>query len=310
MEFFKANPTIPFMKQRWLAATISAIIFICSVLSLCVHGLNLGSDFTGGTQAEISFVQPTTANQLRAQLVTAGFTQAIVQAYAQSAGSSTKNMYSVRIGLHKSLTPEELKAKLLQALPGAQMNSLEYIGPAVGKQLMTNGILAIVLAFIGTMIYIALRFEYRFALSAALALVHDPVLILGIFSFFHVEFNMIALTGLLTVIGYSLNDTIVVYDRVRENFRKIRKATPLEIMDLSINQTLSRTIMTSGLTLIVVVALFLFGGQSVHEFSLAMMIGIIVGTYSSIYVAGSLAVAFGLTRANLIPQQKIIDEMP
>jgi len=212
--------------------------------------------------------------------------------------------------LHKSLTPEQLKVKLLQAMPGAKMNSLEYIGPQVGKQLMTNGILAVVLVFIGTMIYIAIRFEYRFAISAALALVHDPVLILGIFSFFHVEFNMIVLTGLLTVIGYSLNDTIVVYDRVRENFRKIRKATPLEIMDLSINQTLSRTIITSGLTFSVVVALFLFGGQSVHEFSLAMMIGIVVGTYSSIYVAGSLAIAFGLTRLHLIPQQKLIDDMP
>ncbi len=310
MEFFKANPTIPFMKQRWLAATISAIIFLCSVLSLCVYKLNLGSDFTGGTQAEISFAQPTSVNQLRTELVSAGFTQATVQAYAQSSGSQTHNMYSVRIGLHKSLTPEQLKTKLLQALPGAHMNSLEYIGPAVGKQLMTNGILAVVLVFIGTMIYIALRFEYRFAISAALALVHDPVLILGIFSFFHIEFNMIALTGLLTVIGYSLNDTIVVYDRVRENFRKIRKATPLEIMDLSINQTLSRTIMTSGLTLVVVVALFLFGGPSVHEFALAMMIGIVVGTYSSIYVAGSLAIAFGLTRVNLIPQQKVVDEMP
>ena len=310
MEFFKANPTIPFMKQRWIAATISAVIFICSVLSLCVYGLNLGSDFTGGTQAEISFTQSTNANQIRKQLVDAGFTQATVQAYAQSAGSQSQNRYSVRIGLHKSLTTEQLKAKLLQAVPGSHMDSLEYIGPAVGKQLMTNGILAVVLAFVGTMIYIALRFEYRFALSAALALVHDPVLILGIFSFFHIEFNMIALTGLLTVIGYSLNDTIVVYDRVRENFRKIRKGTPLEIMDLSINQTLSRTIMTSGLTLVVVVSLFLFGGQSVHEFSLAMIIGIVVGTYSSIYVAGSLAIAFGLTRANLIPTQKVADEMP
>ncbi|OGT33435.1 MAG: protein-export membrane protein SecF [Gammaproteobacteria bacterium RIFCSPHIGHO2_02_FULL_39_13] len=310
MEFFKANPTILFMKQRWIAAVISAIIFICSVVSLSIHGLNLGSDFTGGTQAEISFLQPTDATQLRKQLVNAGFTQATVQAYAQTAQSTSQHRYSVRVGLHKSLTPEQLKVKLLQAMPGAKMNSLEYIGPQVGKQLMTNGILAVVLVFIGTMIYIAIRFEYRFAISAALALVHDPVLILGIFSFFHVEFNMIVLTGLLTVIGYSLNDTIVVYDRVRENFRKIRKATPLEIMDLSINQTLSRTIITSGLTFSVVVALFLFGGQSVHEFSLAMMIGIVVGTYSSIYVAGSLAIAFGLTRLHLIPQQKLIDDMP
>lgn len=310
MEFFKANPKIPFMKQRWIAAVVSAVIFICSVLSLCINGLNLGSDFTGGTQVEVSFSQPTNANQLRKQLVDAGFTQAVVQAYAQAAGNKTDHMYSVRIGLHKSLSADALKVKLLQAMPGAKVNSLEYIGPQVGKQLMTNGLLAIVLVFIGTMIYIALRFEYRFALSAAIALVHDPVLILGLFSFFHLEFNMIVLTGLLTVIGYSLNDTIVVYDRVRENFRRIRKGTPLEIMDLSINQTLSRTIMTSGLTLVVVVALFLFGGQSVHEFSLAMIIGIIVGTYSSIYVAGSLAIAFGLTRANLIPTAKVVDDMP
>ncbi|PIZ03618.1 MAG: protein translocase subunit SecF [Gammaproteobacteria bacterium CG_4_10_14_0_8_um_filter_38_16] len=311
MEFFKAKPNIPFMKQRWLAATISAIIFICSIVSLCWHGLNLGLDFTGGTQAEVTFMQTVDVNQLREQLVKAGFHQAIVQVYAQTALSGkTKDAYSVRVGLHKSLTQEQLKDKLVQAMPGAQINSLEYIGPQVGKQLMTNGILAVVLAFVGTMIYIALRFEYRFALSAALALVHDPVLILGVFSFFHLEFNLIVLTALLTVIGYSLNDTIVVYDRVRENFRKIRKGTPLEIMDLSINQTLSRTIMTSGLTLVVVVALFLYGGQSVHEFALAMMIGIVVGTYSSIYVAGSLAIAFGLTRSNLIPAQKVVDELP
>ena len=298
------------MKQRWIAAAISLIIFACSILSLCFNGLNLGSDFTGGTQAQVSFTQPRNVNQLRTQLAAAGFTHALVQSYAQKTGTGSQNMYSVRLGLEKTVSTDQLKEKLLSAMPGAHMNSLEYIGPTVGKQLMTNGILAVVLVFIGTMIYIALRFEYRFALSAAIALVHDPVLILGLFSFFHVEFNLIVLTGLLTVIGYSLNDTIVVYDRVRENFRKIRKSTPLEVMDLSINQTLSRTIMTSGLTLVVVVSLFIYGGPSVHEFSLAMIIGIVVGTYSSIYIAGSLAVAFGLTRANLIPAPKVVDEMP
>lgn len=308
MEFFKANPTIPFMKQRWIAAVVSAVIFVASVISLCVNGLNLGLDFTGGTQAEVAFTQPVVATQLRTQLVKAGFTQAVVQAYAKK--QSDQNMFSVRIGLNKSLTQEALKQKLTEAMPGSKINSLEYIGPQVGKQLLTNGILAVVLVFIGTMIYIALRFEYRFAISAALALVHDPILILGVFSFFHLEFDMIVLTALLTVLGYSLNDTIVVYDRVRENFRKIRKGTPLEIMDLSINQTLSRTIMTSGLTLFVVVALFLYGGQSVHYFSFAMMLGILVGTYSSIYVAGSIAIALGLTRANLIPSQKVVDDRP
>lgn len=308
MEFFKAKPNIPFMKQRWIAASISAVIVLFSLVSLFWHGLNLGLDFTGGTQAEITFSQPVDANQLRAQLVKAGFEQAVVQAYAKTTGS--ENMYSVRVGLYKELTQEQLKDKLVAAMPGAQIKSLEYIGPQVGKQLMTNGILAVVLVFIGTMLYIALRFEYRFAISAAIALIHDPVLILGVFSFFHLEFNLIVLTALLTVLGYSLNDTIVVYDRVRENFRKIRKLEPLQIMDLSINQTLSRTIMTSGLTLVVVIALFLYGGQSVHGFSLALMIGIIVGTYSSIYVAGSLAIAFGLTRANLIPTQKVVDDRP
>jgi preprotein translocase subunit SecF len=308
MEFFKANPTIPFMKQRWLAAIISAVIFIGSVVALCVNGLNLGLDFTGGTQAEVSFVQHVSATDLRAELVKAGFDQAVVQAYAKSQG--TQNMFSVRVGLYPSITQEQLKTNLTQAMPGSTISSLEYIGPQVGKQLITNGILAVVMVFIGTMIYIALRFEYRFAISAALALVHDPILILGVFALFHLQFDMIVLTALLTVLGFSLNDTIVVYDRVRENFRKIRKGTPLEIMDLSINQTLSRTIMTSGLTFVVVVALFLFAGQSVHGFALALMIGIVVGTYSSIYVAGSLAIMFGLTRANLVPVQKAIDEMP
>lgn len=296
------------MKQRMLAFVISSIIFAGSLLSLAINKLNLGLDFTGGTQAEVHFQKPIEANQLREQLVKAGFTKAVVQAYAQTTAAA--NTYSVRVAPHPELTQEQLKNNLIQAMPGAHMDSLEYIGPQVGKQLMTNGILAVVLAFIGTMIYIAIRFEYRFSISAAIALVHDPVLILGMFSFFHLEFDMIVLTALLTMIGYSLNDTIVVYDRVRENFRKIRKSTPLEIMDLSINQTLSRTIMTSGLTLIVVIALFLYGGPSVHGFALAMMIGIVVGTYSSIYVAGSLAIAFGLTRSNLIPAQKLVDDLP
>lgn len=308
MEFFKANPKIPFMKQRLLAAIISAVIFIGSVIALSINGLNLGLDFTGGTQAEVTFSQPIKANVLRDRLVKAGFTKAVVQAYAQTMGAT--KAYSIRVAPHKSLTQEQLKAKMLKAIPSAEIKSLEYIGPQVGKQLLTNGVLAVVLAFIATMIYIAIRFEYRFAVSAAIALVHDPVLILGIFAYFHLEFNMIVLTALLTVIGYSLNDTIVVYDRVRENFRKVRKSTPLQIMDLSINQTLSRTIMTSGLTLIVVIALFLYGGPSVHGFSLALIIGIVVGTYSSIYVAGSLALAFGLTRASLVPQQRVADDMP
>ncbi len=305
MEFFKANTTIPFMRQRMLAAIFSAVIFVASVASLIVNPLNLGLDFTGGMQITVKFEHAVTPNTVRKELLQAGFKQATVVAYSSDS-------FSVKVGPHTEMKREVLQQKLLNAMPGAKMGgSLDYIGPQVGKQLMTNGILAILVSLIATMIYIAIRFEYRFALSAAIALIHDPILILGLFSFLHLEFNMIVLTAVLTVIGYSLNDTIVVYDRVRENFHKIRKLSPSKIMDLSINQTLSRTIMTSGLTLVVVIALFVYGGEMIHGFALALMIGIVIGTYSSIYVAGSLAIAFGLTRQSLLPKTRgYVDNTP
>jgi preprotein translocase subunit SecF len=174
----------------------------------------------------------------------------------------------------------------------------------------SKGLLAIIIALLGTMVYIAFRFDLRFAVGSTVALVHDPVIILGIFSFFHIEFNLIALAAVLTVIGYSLNDTIVIFDRVRENFRKFRKADALEVMNQSINQTLSRTIMTSALTLTVVLAMFFVGGSLLHGFALALIIGIIVGTYSSIYVAGSLTISLGLNRHHLIPVLKEADQRP
>lgn len=304
MEFFKANTKIRFMKQRMIAAVFSAIIFVASIGALIANGLTLGLDFTGGTQVTVTFPHSIDASALRNNLHDQGFSQAVVQAY-------TSKQVSVRVAPHKNLSQSQLQSKLKAAMPaGASIGQSEYIGPQVGKQLMTNGILAVVVALIATMIYIALRFDYRFAVSAALALIHDPILILGVFAFFHLEFNMIVLTAVLTVIGYSLNDTIVVYDRVRENFRRIRKGTPLEIMDTSINQTLSRTIMTSGLTLFVVIALFLYGGATIHGFALALIIGIVIGTYSSIYVAGSLAIVFGLNRTSLILVKKVEDDLP
>lgn len=304
MEFFKPNTKIRFMKQRLIAAIFSAIIFVGSIAALIVNGLTLGLDFTGGTQVVATFQNPVDASKIRKNLHEHGFKQAVVQAY-------TTKQISVRIAPHKNLSQEQLRDKLKATMPSdVTIGQSEYIGPQVGKQLMTNGILAVVVALIATMIYIALRFDYRFAISAALALIHDPVLILGIFAFFHIEFNMIALTAVLTVIGYSLNDTIVVYDRVRENFRRMRKGTPLEIMDKSINQTLSRTIMTSGLTLLVVIALFVYGGSTIHGFALALIIGIVIGTYSSIYVAGSLAIAFGLNRTSMVTVKKVEDDLP
>lgn len=292
------------MRQRKWAAIFSSIIFIASIISLSIFGLNLGLDFTGGTQIEVIFQHPVNTEMIRKNLAVEGFPEAIVQVY------NVRDI-SVRVAPHNGTTQEQLKAKLLTAMPDGSIGQMSYIGPQVGKALITDGILAVIVALIGTMTYIALRFELRFALSAAVALIHDPMLILGIFSFFHFEFNLIVLAAVLTVIGYSLNDTIVVYDRVRENFRKVRKATPTEIMDLSINQTLSRTIMTSGLTLLVVIALLIFGGPTLRPFAFALTIGIVIGTYSSIYVAGSLAVALGLNRTHLIrAAKKIEDEMP
>lgn len=297
MEFFRTNTKINFMGQRWLAAIFSGVLFLASLVSLFTYGLNFGLDFTGGTQLEVTYTDSADLTKIRHELDAAGFTQAVVQAYG------TSHDVVIRIPPYAE-SQQVLKDKMMQALPGAHLLQTEYIGPQVGKTLFTNGLLAILISLIATMAYIAFRFEVRFAVSAAVALIHDPVLILGVFSFFHLEFNLIALAAVLTIIGYSLNDTIVVYDRVRENFRRVRKGTPTEIMNLSINQTLSRTIMTSGLTLLVVIALFLFGGPMLHGFSLALIIGIVIGTYSSIYVAGSLAVAMGLDRIHLLPAAK------
>jgi preprotein translocase subunit SecF len=306
MEFFKANTKIGFMRQRRIAAIFSIVLFACSIASLCVYGLTLGLDFTGGTQIEVNFAQPIHVQQLRVSLRKVGFKHAVVQTY-------TLKDISIRLGQQK-ISQAQIRTNIMKAVNmvgTGKVGQLEYIGAQVGQSLLTSGILAIIVSLLATMIYIALRFDWRFAISGAVALIHDPILILGVFSFFHLEFNLIVLAGLLTVIGYSLNDTVVVYDRVRENFRKLRKTPPIEVMDLSINQTLSRTIMTSGLTLLVVIALFLYGGEMIHNFSLALIIGIVIGTYSSIYVAGSMAIKLGLNReALVINTKKLIDEAP
>jgi len=304
MEFFTHKTKIDFMAQRKWAFLFSSLLLVFSIWSLIFNGLNLGLDFTGGMQIEVSYAMSPDLNQIRQQLSAAGL-EAVTQAY----GSSKDVM--IRLKLHKDLNQQQMIDKVLKAIPEAKLQRGEMIGSQVGKTLVTNGILAVIIALLGTMVYIAFRFEYRFAVSAAISLIHDPMLILGLFSFFHVEFDLIGLAALLTVIGYSLNDTIVVYDRARENFCKVRKATATEILNLSVNQTLSRTIMISGLTFSVITALLIFGGQMLRGFSLAMMIGIVIGTYSSIYIAGSLALLFGLDRRHLMPaEKKMVDTMP
>lgn len=305
MEFFNPNSKIDFMGARKWTALFSALVFLVSIGALLINGLKWGLDFTGGTQIEVSYQQPADLTAIRDNLYKVGFKEAQVVSY----GTSRDVLISIapRADLDQTLLAE----KVMQQLPGATKQRVDFVGPQVGQELATKGALAIIVSLLATMIYIAMRFEYRLAVSSAVALVHDPVLILGIFAMFGIEFDLKALAGLLAVIGYSLNDTIVVFDRVRENFVKIRRATSLEIMNISINQTLSRTIMTSLLTLFVVVALFVYGGETIRGFSLALIIGIVIGTYSSIYVAGALAVAMGLDRKDFMPaQRKEIDDRP
>lgn len=305
MEFFKHNTRFDFMALRFWAGGLSLVTFIAAIVVLSVNGLNWGLEFTGGVQLQLQF--PTTANPpaIRDRIHELGFQDVVVQTYGQPT--------EVMVRMHSSDEEKEKTASqdVLKLFPEAKLQSVSFIGAQVGKELATDGALALFVALLGTVIYIAVRFEYRFAVSAAAALIHDPIIILGVFSLLHMEFDLITLAAILTIIGYSLNDTIVVFDRIRENFRKNRKLDPSEIVNLSVNQTLSRTIMTSGLTLLAVISLFLFGGEVLHGFATALIIGIVVGTYSSIYVAGAFAVMLGLSRKDLMPAANdALDQRP
>ncbi len=306
MEFFNPNSNVDFMGLRKWTAIFSGLVFILSVVALLQFGLTLGLDFTGGTQLEVSYQKPVDLQDIREQVDKAGYSES--QSKVISYGSSRDVLIS--IAPQSNVKQAEMIKQLMKYLPGAEVKRVEVVGPQVGKELATKGALAIIVSMLLTMIYIAVRFEYRFAISSVIALIHDPLLILGVFAFLGMEFDLKALAALLAVIGYSLNDTIVVFDRVRENFRKIRRTDPIEVMNISINQTLSRTVMTSALTLFVVIALFVYGGETIHGFALALMIGILIGTYSSIYVAGALAVAMGLNRNDFLPQKRMVDDTP
>ncbi len=309
MEFFHRETKFDFMGIRKWTAILSTVVMAVSLALLYFKGLNFGLDFTGGTQLELRYENPVNFEDVREQLEKAGLTGAKVTQY----GSARDIL--VKISNRSGVSEQELGQLVLNALKSHQekveLRRIEFVGSEVGENLAEQGTLAVVVSLFAMMLYIAMRFEYRFGISAAVALMHDPILILGVFSYFQIDFDLAVLAAILAVIGYSLNDTIVIYDRVRENFRKVRKETPKEIMNLSINQTLSRTIMTSTLTLIVVVALYFLGGESLRGFSLALIIGIIVGTYSSIFVAGALALSMGLSRADLMPSaKKVVDDMP
>lgn len=310
MEFFTHKTNFKFMGMRKITTAFSIILSVASLFFLVVNGLNFGLDFTGGTQLELRFAEAVSPDAIKAHLAHHDYPEAKVAQYG-----STKDLL-IRLPNVAQMSEEKLGAAVVKNLqetwPSAELRRVEFVGSEVGRQLAEQGGVAVLVALLATMVYIAIRFEYRFAVSAAVALLHDPILILGIFAYFQIEFDLATLASILAVMGYSLNDTIVVYDRIRENFRKVRQGTVSEIIDLSINQTLSRTLMTSLLTFIVVVVLFLFGGESLHGFSTAFLIGIIIGTYSSIYIAGALALTLGLSRRDLMPRAKerLIDDAP
>ena len=310
MQFFKRDTHIDFMGKRMLALIFSGTLIVIALGSLVFRGLNLGIDFTGGTLVEVGFTQAVDLTPVREALAEDGFGDAVVQHFG------TSKDVLMRLAPRPDMESAALSDKAFKAMQridkGADLRRVEFVGPQVGDELIEDGGLAMLYALIGILIYVGLRFEYRFAVSSVLALVHDVIITIGFFAATQVEFDLTVLAAVLAVIGYSLNDTIVVFDRIRENFRKIRKGETDEIVNASINQTLSRTLITSGTTLLVLIALFLFGGEIIHAFAMALIIGIGIGTYSSIYVASTAAAYMGISRADLVPVKKeeALDEMP
>lgn len=302
MDIIKHNLAIDFMGKRHPAAIFSILLILVAIGSLATRGLNFGIDFTGGTLIEVGYPQPVDLGEIRPLLESSGYAGAQVQHFG------TSRDLLIRIAPQESKASaklsEEVLASLRQHNAGVEMRRVEFVGPQVGEELTEQGGLAMIYALICILVYIMIRFHIRFAPGAVIALIHDVLIIMGIFSVWQIDFDLTVLAALLAVIGYSLNDTIVVFDRIRENFRKMRKGTSREIINRSLNQTLSRTLMTSLTTLLVVFALFLFGGEVIHSFALALMLGVVVGTYSSIYVASSTALTLGISKADLLQPKK------
>lgn len=303
MRLFKKMTNIDFMVKRKLAMMFSMLLIVISIGSLATRGLNLGIDFTGGTLIEVGYSEAADIAAIRGVLDEAGYGDATAQNFG------TPRDVLVRLAPREGLDSAELSNKVFVALseaaPGnVDLRRVEFVGPQVGEELTESGGLAMLYAMFGILIYVSLRFEYRFSLGAVAALMHDVILTLGGFSILQLNFDLPVLAALLAVIGYSLNDSIVVFDRIRENFRKMRKGTPVGIVNTSLNQMLSRTLITSLTTLLVLLALFFLGGEIIHGFAMALIIGVVVGTYSSIYVASTTALALGISKSDLAPVKK------
>ena len=303
---------IDFLGKRKFALYLSGLLLIVSIFSLAINGLRLGIDFTGGTLVEVGYQQAADLQVLRKALAEDGFADASVQHFG------TAKDVLIRLKPKPELTQSKLSTRILasinkNAAEPADLRRVEFVGPQVGEELAEDGGLALLYSMFGILIYVAWRFEYKFSLGSVAALIHDVVITLGFFSILGMEFDLTVLAAILAVIGYSLNDTIVVYDRIRENFRKLRKGSSQDVMNISLNQTLSRTLMTSFTTILVLIALALLGGEIIHNFAIALLVGVVVGTYSSIFIASPIVLALGIRKEDLMVPEKEgadVDNMP
>lgn len=303
---------IDFLGKRKYALIFSSVLLIASIASLAVNGLQLGIDFTGGTLVEVGYPQAVELSTLRDALEEGGFNDATVQHFG------TAKDVLIRLKPKPSVSNAQLSSQVLELINKStseqgDLRRVEFVGPQVGDELAEDGGLALLYSIFGILLYVAWRFEYKFSVGSVAALIHDVLITLGFFSLLGMEFDLTVLAAILAVIGYSLNDTIVVYDRIRENFRKLRKGSPQEIMNTSLNQTLNRTLMTSFTTILVLIALAALGGEIIHNFAIALLVGVIVGTYSSIYVASPVVLALGINKEDLMMPEKEgaeIDHMP
>ncbi|MBM4222176.1 MAG: protein translocase subunit SecF [Gammaproteobacteria bacterium] len=304
MDFFNKITNVDFMGKRRLAAAFSAILMIGSLVLLIpgVRGLNFGIDFTGGVLLELAYQGPAELADIRERLEGSGFADAQVQNF----GTASDVMIRIlpREGLDNKAVAAQIVAVLKAGDPTVELRRTEFVGPQVGEELTEQGALAILFAMIMITAYIMLRYQWKFALGAILATLHDPIVTLGFFALTGLTFDLSVLAAMLAIVGYSVNDTIVVFDRIRENFRKIRRGEPEEIMNISINETLSRTIMTSFLTMLMVIAMLFVGGETLRGFAAALTVGIVIGTYSSIFVASALALTLKATAADLMPPKQ------
>jgi preprotein translocase subunit SecF len=298
MEFFRIKKDIPFMSYGRVTTTISLVTFILAVFFLATRGLNFGVDFTGGTVMEVSYPQAANLESVRNAVDSIGLKEATVQNFGSSRDVLIR--LPVKPELSVSQLSEQVKQALLAADGSAEVRRVESVGAQVGDELYENGALALFFVCVGIMLYLWMRFEWRFAVAAIIANMHDVVIILGFFAYFQWEFNLTVLAAVLAVLGYSVNESVVVFDRVRENFRKMRKASVTEVIDNAITRTMSRTIITHLMTQTMVGSMLLFGGEVLHNFALALTIGILFGIYSSVLVASPIAMWLGVSRANLI----------